>query len=54
MLTVVRDKVHAWKTSGRSLAEVQAGKPTGEFDAAWGKGMMAADDFVAIVYNTVR
>jgi cyclase len=54
MLTVVRDKVHAWKTSGRSLAEVQAAKPTGEFDAVWGKGMMAADAFVAIVYDTVR
>jgi glyoxylase-like metal-dependent hydrolase (beta-lactamase superfamily II) len=54
MLTTVRDTVRASKSSGKSLAQVQAGKPTADFDAAWGKGMMAPDDFVALVYNTVK
>jgi len=32
---------------------VQASKPSAEFDAAWGKGMMPPADFVALVYNTL-
>ena len=36
------------------LAQVQAAKPSAQFDAAWGKGMMGPDDFVALVYNTLR
>jgi cyclase len=54
MLTTIRDKVRALKMSGKSLADVQAAKPSAEFDAAWGKGMMNADSFVALVYGTVR
>jgi len=53
MLTSVRDKVRALKTAGKSLADVQAAKPTAEFDAAWGKGM-APDAFVGFVYATLR
>jgi len=54
MLTAIRDKVRALKTSGKSLADVRAAKPSAEFDAAWGKGRMTPDDFVALVYNTIR
>ncbi len=54
MLTSVRDGVHKLKAGGRTLAEVQAAKPSAAFDASWGKGMMGADDFVALVYNTLR
>jgi hypothetical protein len=32
---------------------VQAAKPTAEFDAVWGKGMMPPDNFVALVYGTL-
>jgi hypothetical protein len=28
------------KAAGRSLAEVQAARPSASFDAAWGTGMM--------------
>jgi hypothetical protein len=41
------------KKAGKTLAEVQAAKPSAEFDAMWGKGMMAPDAFVALVYNTL-
>ena len=54
MLATVRDRVRTAKRAGKSLAEVQAGKPTAEFDEAWGKGFMQAGDFLAIVYNTTR
>ena len=37
--------------SGKSLAEVQAAKPTAAFDAAWGKGFLKPDRFVEIVYT---
>jgi len=53
MLTTVRDRVRTQKGAGRTLAEVQAAKPTAEFDAVWGKGMMLPDNFVALVYGTL-
>jgi glyoxylase-like metal-dependent hydrolase (beta-lactamase superfamily II) len=54
MLATVRDRVRTAKRAGKSLAEVQAAKPTADFDEAWGKGFMQAADFLAIVYNTTR
>jgi len=54
MLVTVRDRVHKLKTAGRSLTEVTAARPTADLDAIWGKGFMPANDFVAIVYNTLR
>ena len=54
MLTTIRDRVRAQKTKGAALEQVQAAKPTAEFDADWGKGRMAGDDFVALVYNTLE
>jgi glyoxylase-like metal-dependent hydrolase (beta-lactamase superfamily II) len=53
-LRTVRDRVAEQKKAGKTLAQVQAAKPSAEFDAAWGKGMMGPDDFVALVYNTLR
>jgi len=53
MLATIRDRVRAQKTKGATLEEVQASKPTAEFDAEWGKGMMQANDFVALVYAGV-
>lgn len=53
VLTTVRDRVQEQKKAGKSLAEVQAAKPSAEFDAAWGKGLMPPDNFVAEVYNTL-
>lgn len=54
MLTEVRDRVREAKKAGKSLADVQAAKPSAPFDEAWGKGMLGPNDFIAIVYNTVR
>jgi cyclase len=54
MLVTVRDRVQKLKASGRTLADVTAAKPTADLDATWGAGFTKADDFVAIVYNTLR
>jgi glyoxylase-like metal-dependent hydrolase (beta-lactamase superfamily II) len=54
MLLSIRDRVRAEKVKGSTLEMVQAAKPTAEFDAEWGKGMMGANDFVALVYNTLE
>jgi glyoxylase-like metal-dependent hydrolase (beta-lactamase superfamily II) len=54
MLAAVRDKVRALKKDGKTLAEVQAAKPSSEFDAKWGKGFFTPDQFAAIVYSTLR
>ena len=54
MLRTIRDGVRTAKNAGKTLDQVKAAKPSAAFDAAWGKGMMAGDDFVALVYNTLR
>ena len=53
MLATIRDTVQKLKGSGQTLQQVQAAKPTAQFDEAWGKGMMSPNDFVALVYNTL-
>jgi glyoxylase-like metal-dependent hydrolase (beta-lactamase superfamily II) len=53
MLVTVRDRIEKLKTSGRTEKEAVAAKPTGDLDAAWGKGFIQPDAFVAMVYNTL-
>jgi cyclase len=54
MLVTVRDRVQKLKKSGRKLDDVIAAKPTADLDGTWGKGFMPANDFVGIVYNTLK
>jgi glyoxylase-like metal-dependent hydrolase (beta-lactamase superfamily II) len=51
MLAGVRDAVRPLVSQGKSLAEVQAAKPTAPWDAKWGGGFMKPDRFVEVVYN---
>jgi cyclase len=53
MLVTVRDRIAKLKKSGQTLPQVLAASPTKDLDATWGKGFMAPNDFLAIVYNTV-
>jgi len=53
MMSAVRDKVAALKSSGASEQEAVAKKPTVDFDAVWGKGMMNGDAFTGLVYRTL-
>jgi len=50
MLTAIRDKVAPQVHAGKSLEEIQAAKPTKEFDADWGQIWLKGDDFVRLLY----
>lgn len=54
MLKSVRDRVRQQKVAGRSLAQTLATHPTAEFDARWGTGFIKPDQFVTMVYESVR
>ncbi|HEV8265358.1 MAG TPA: MBL fold metallo-hydrolase [Gemmatimonadales bacterium] len=51
MLVTVRDRIKQAVTAGRTLEQVQAAKPTAEFDAAWGTGRITPTLFVQILYQ---
>ena len=53
MLSAVRDKVAAFKAGGATEEEAIAKKPTAEFDAVMGTGMMSPDNFAGLVYRTL-
>lgn len=53
VIATIRDRVQTLKRAKKTLAQVQAAKPSAQFDAEWGKGMMKPDDFIALVYNTL-
>jgi cyclase len=53
MLVTVRDRVQTQKRAGKTLEEAIAAKPTAEFDAAWGTGLVKPDLFVMVVYSTL-
>jgi glyoxylase-like metal-dependent hydrolase (beta-lactamase superfamily II) len=53
MLVTARDRVQKLKSSGQTLEQVLAAKPTAELDETWGKGFMNPANFLAIVYNTL-
>jgi hypothetical protein len=53
MLRTVHDRVRTLITSGKSLQEVIAAKPTADFDTRWGHGPVSRDQFVTMVFESV-
>ncbi len=53
MVATVRDRVRVLVREGKTLQQVQAAKPSAEFDARWGQGFMKPDSFVRVVYESV-
>lgn len=53
MLVEVRGKVAALKAAGKSLAEVEAARPTAALDAKWGRSVIDGQLFTALVYRGV-
>ena len=51
MLITVRDRIKRAVAAGQTLAQVQAAKPTAEFDAVWGSGRITPPLFVEILYQ---
>jgi cyclase len=54
MVTAVRDRVRRLKRAGRSIAQVIAARPTAQYDARWGHGVVTPENFVREVYRAVR
>jgi glyoxylase-like metal-dependent hydrolase (beta-lactamase superfamily II) len=54
MLVTVRDRIKQAVAAGRTLEQVQAAKPTAEFDAAWGNGRITPALFVEILYRNLH
>ncbi len=53
MLEGISAKVTALVKAGKTLDEVQAAKPTAEFDAVWGRSWNKPDTFAALAYNGI-
>jgi glyoxylase-like metal-dependent hydrolase (beta-lactamase superfamily II) len=53
MLATVRESVVKLKSSGRTVEQAVAAKPTASFDAKWGQYAVNPDDFVRLVYNSL-
>lgn len=53
MLATVATRVEKLKSSGQTLQQAVASKPTADLDPVWNKGGIGADLFVTIVYNTL-
>jgi glyoxylase-like metal-dependent hydrolase (beta-lactamase superfamily II) len=54
MLAGIRDAVAAEKSKGRSLEETQAAAPAAAWDADWGKLWLTSDQFVEMVYKSLK
>jgi cyclase len=54
MLITSRDRVQKLKSAGKSAQEAVAEKPCADLDPVWGKGIINSDQFVQIVYLTLR
>jgi glyoxylase-like metal-dependent hydrolase (beta-lactamase superfamily II) len=53
MNATVRERVAKLAAQGKTLAEVQAAKPTAEFDAAWGHAFIKPSVLVETIYKEV-
>jgi glyoxylase-like metal-dependent hydrolase (beta-lactamase superfamily II) len=51
MLRTARDRIFAQVKAGKSVEQVKNSKPLADLDAAWGKGMIASDGFVELIYG---
>ena len=50
----MRGKIGALVEAGKSLEEVQAAKPTADWDDPWGKTFLNGEQFTAIVYGILK
>jgi hypothetical protein len=55
MVTIIRDRVAAMIEMGMSLRQVQAAKPTRDYDGRYGadSGLWTTEQFVEAVYRTL-
>jgi cyclase len=51
MIVTIRDRIKKLAAAGKTLAEVQAAKPTAEYDAAWGGAFIRGPQLVETIYK---
>jgi hypothetical protein len=54
MLAAIKDKVAKAAAGGKTLEQVQAAKPTAEWDAKWGQVFIQPDQIVGAVYRGLQ
>ncbi|MEP7027643.1 MAG: MBL fold metallo-hydrolase [Candidatus Eisenbacteria bacterium] len=54
MLAGIRAAVLPMVRRGRTLAQVEAAKPTAAYDEKWGKGYLKPDRFTEVVFNSLK
>ena len=54
MLAAVASRIKALVREGKTLEQVQAAKPTADYDAAWGKGFIPPARMVEMVYKDLK
>jgi glyoxylase-like metal-dependent hydrolase (beta-lactamase superfamily II) len=54
MLATVSERVRNQIKAGKKLDEVIASKPSAEFDAAWGKGFLPPEKWIAMLYENLK
>jgi len=52
MLVTVRDRLNKMVAQKKTLEQIKAAKPTAEFDARWGQGMINGDTLMDSAYET--
>jgi hypothetical protein len=53
MVATVGTRIRDAARAGKSLEEVQALKPTADYDATWGKGFITPQRFTEMIYRNV-
>jgi len=53
MLNTIVGRVAAMKAEGKSVEEIQAAKPTADYDERWGGGFISADQIVATIFESL-
>ena len=54
MLAAVSGNIRGQIKAGKTLAQVIASKPTAKYDEVWGKGFLAPEKFVEMVYRNLK
>jgi cyclase len=54
MLAALSERVKKLKKEGKTVEQTIAAKPTADFDAAWGKGFLPPDKFVAMLWRNIK
>ena len=54
MLAAISGNIRGQIKAGKTLEQVIASKPTAKYDAVWGKGFLAPEKFVEMVYRNLK